>query len=284
MNSLHRFRRQLGFTLLELMAAMAVFALLLVILFAAFNQASKAWLQSENRVETFTNARAALDLMSRELSLAMVTTNVSFLANIDSLAFVAAASTSTNDGVDLIEVVYRLSYAFGSDPIFNNATAPFKLVRRTSGHIPGGPCQNYYGGGGGCPNAWDFYNYLDWPETSDPTNTAIVAENVVSVRYKFYDIAGDAFDYWNSAGVNAWCNEIGGGTPCVRFNPPGQPAPTYVTNRAPAGVKITLGVIDSRAARRLAAVGGIGTAAGIAITNQATQYFSTFVSIPNRQP
>src|SRR2546426_5902 len=70
----------LGFTLLELMASMAILGLMTVMLFAAFNQASKAWLQGENRVESFQQARAALDFMSKELSQAIVNTNVQFLA------------------------------------------------------------------------------------------------------------------------------------------------------------------------------------------------------------
>ena len=57
-----------GFTLLELMTALAITSMLVVMLFAAFNQASKAWTTAENRVETFTQARAALDFMAKEFN------------------------------------------------------------------------------------------------------------------------------------------------------------------------------------------------------------------------
>src|ERR1700722_18316390 len=98
-----------GFTLLELLAAMAVLSVMIVMLFAAFSQASRAWLQSENRVETFTQGRVSLDLLSRELSQAIATTNISFFGNATSIAFIAPISTSPNDLVDLEEVVYQWS-------------------------------------------------------------------------------------------------------------------------------------------------------------------------------
>src|ERR1017187_5870806 len=89
-----------GFTLLELLAAMAILAVMVGMLFAAFSQASRAWLLGESRVETFSQARAALDFMSKELSQAIVTSNITFLADGNDLAFVAPINLGTN-AVDL---------------------------------------------------------------------------------------------------------------------------------------------------------------------------------------
>ena len=58
--------RPAAFTLLELLTSIAVLAIISSLLFAAFNQATKVWLQGENRVETFTQARATLDFMTKE--------------------------------------------------------------------------------------------------------------------------------------------------------------------------------------------------------------------------
>src|ERR1017187_5655727 len=96
-----------GFTLLELLAAMAILAVMVAMLFAAFSQASRAWLMAENRVETFTQARSALDLLSRELSQAIATTNISFLGSTTNVAFIAPISSDPGDLVDLEEVVYQ---------------------------------------------------------------------------------------------------------------------------------------------------------------------------------
>lgn len=57
-----------AFTLIELLVAMAVGTLLIVILFQIFNVAAVAWQRSETQVDAYREARAALQLMTRDLS------------------------------------------------------------------------------------------------------------------------------------------------------------------------------------------------------------------------
>jgi len=71
----YRLTEYAAFTLVELLAAMVVLAMLMTIIFGIFNQASKAWLLAENRTENFQGARSALDMMTRELEGAIVATN-----------------------------------------------------------------------------------------------------------------------------------------------------------------------------------------------------------------
>lgn len=286
-----------GFTLIELLASMAILLLMMAMLFAAFNQASKAWMQGENRVETFQQARAALDMIARDLSQAVVNSNLQFLATGDSLAFVSSVSDNEADGVDLMEVVYRLSYPLsaGTEPpgftgIFTDSSPPRKLVRRVAPYkMAGADCWDY-GFGAPCSNpsdSWDFYDYTHWPETADKRKTSVVAENLVFLNFDFFDISNNKYNYWNTTknpSGNPWRNEIGGSPGGVGYFP-GDSA--YMTNRAPAGAFIKIGVLDSRAAKRLklaVANGGTGTAAYSSITNEATQYFTTYISIPNRTP
>jgi prepilin-type N-terminal cleavage/methylation domain-containing protein len=305
-----------GFTLLELLAAMAVLVVMIAMLFAAFSQASRAWLQGENRVETFTQARAALDYMSKELSQAIVTTNgppgglqgLQFLGTNNSLAFIAPVNNNPGGGGDLMEVVYRLSYQVSNDTVFTEGfnVLPKKLVRRVSMASSGTICENYYastvaGSGNGCPNAWDLFTSADWPETGDFNNTAVLAENVVSLNFVFVSTNNDQYSYWNSTenrGVlppnlpgsyTPWTHEILGIPGGIEYNlrdvnnTPGTEGAQFMTNHAPAGVVITIEVIDSRAATRLKAV-GLGTPPWVAIINQAKKSFTTFVNIPNSQP
>jgi prepilin-type N-terminal cleavage/methylation domain-containing protein len=264
-----------GFTLLELLAAMAILAVIVSLLFGVFGQASRAWLQGENRVETFTDARAVLDLMSRELSQALVNSNLQFLANTNSLAFVAPVSTA-NGSVDLMEVVYVLS---NSVP-FNYT---YSLIRRASlcGPVVPGHCYDY-GQKMACPGSpWDFYSSPNWPETSDPTLTTVVANHITSLQYTLYDTNGGAWVYWNSS-VNpsgvSWHHEL----PPPGL-PSGIPAPApypgmTMTSRAPGGVEIQIVAVDSRAANRLQP--GMNPGAVSNIINQAQKTFVTFVSIP----
>ncbi len=277
-----------GFTLLELMTALAITSMLVVMLFAAFNQASRAWTTAENRVETFTQARAALDFMAKELSQAIVTPNITFLADTNNLAFVAPLNEGTN-AVDLMEVVYRLSRKsdfptalpdpggiFVDDP----NVWPKKLVRRTAhfaapaGAVPPGEGWDY-GQGKAClvNKPWDFYTNPNWPETSAYLRTAVIAENIVSLRFDFYDSTFSPYTYWNSTINPGWANEL---------SPSVSGGATAMNNRAPAGVQITIGIIDSKAAARLQP--GMSATASNNIINQSMRAFSTLVAIPNRQP
>ena len=246
----------LGFTLLELLASMAILALIAAILFAAFDQASRGWQRAENRVETFTQARAALDLMAKDISQAIATTNISFLGSKTNVAFVAPVSTDTNDIVDLLEVVY----------LINNGGY---LERRISAFRDG-------------PAYWDFYSppAQGWPDTTSVTTT--VADNIVSLRFDYLGTNGvfvSAFSplspWWNSTTLASTWSSIPAATAYI-------PGPEVMTNRTPAGVQITLRAIDTSAARRLQP--GMTATASNNIIQQAAQTFTTFVAIPNRQP
>jgi prepilin-type N-terminal cleavage/methylation domain-containing protein len=106
-----RGRKSSAFTLIELMVSMAILGLIMVMLFAIFEQINKAWLQGENRVETFTQTRAILDLMSRELSQAIATPNIQFFGDTNRLYFVAPVNTVPTNQADLCEVGYEYNPA-----------------------------------------------------------------------------------------------------------------------------------------------------------------------------
>jgi prepilin-type N-terminal cleavage/methylation domain-containing protein len=246
-----------GFTLLELLASMAVLSVMIVMLFAAFSQASRAWLQAENRVETFTQGRVALDLMARELSQAIATTNISFLGSATSVAFIAPISTSAGD-VDLEEVVYQ----------WTGGT----LVRQVTPASAGAAL-------------WDFYtNPKNWPATTAPGVPVPVADNVVSLSLSYVNTNGTTELFWNSTALPglAWSG-IPSSASAV--------AQGAMTNRPPAGVLIAIDTIDSRAAARLQAIitpPGFTNASNITpytnLINQVRKSFTTFVAIPNGQP
>jgi prepilin-type N-terminal cleavage/methylation domain-containing protein len=255
-----KFRRNTepGFTLLELLAAMAVLSVMIVMLFAAFSQASRAWLIAENRVETFTQARAALDLMSRELSQTITTSNISFLGSATNIAFIAPINTIPGDVVDLQEVVYRWT---GTN--LERQATPFSA--------PGG--------------VWDFYSFPQtWPK--DATAPVTVADNVVSVELGYVYANGTTDSFWNSNSSTLLPGPYWSKIPSSlsAFAQGG------MTSRPPAGVKITLGTIDTRGMTRLRAIAPFGTNSFPATIgpftnafNQMTRYFTTYVPIPNGQ-
>ncbi|HVM62277.1 MAG TPA: prepilin-type N-terminal cleavage/methylation domain-containing protein [Verrucomicrobiae bacterium] len=278
--------RSSGFTLIELLASISILVVMSLLLFAAFDQTTKAWLQGESRVETYTSARAALDYMSRELSQAMVNSNsLEFFGVTNAVAFIAPLGNNYGGAVDLAEVVYRLTNANGVIP-------PYTLVRRSSVYTnpPPSDCLNYATTPpSACGTAaWDIYNNnVTWMETSDSNLTAALAENVISLTFTYVSATNYPYAYWNSTTTaSVWNNEFPNllstlfNAADIRGDANSQ-GEVYMTNRAPAGVYINLVTIDSRAAARLSAVPYQSTA-WYTIANSATQSFTTFVAIPNQ--
>lgn len=70
-------RSRAGFTLLEVLVATGVLALMVTILFALFSEGSNAWRMGEKTAEVNQGVRTAMDLLIREVSLAVIdrTTN-----------------------------------------------------------------------------------------------------------------------------------------------------------------------------------------------------------------
>lgn len=60
--------RQRGFTLVEMIVALAVTSVLTVMMLRMFTDSSTIWKREDDRLDTFREARAALQLMARELA------------------------------------------------------------------------------------------------------------------------------------------------------------------------------------------------------------------------
>ena len=162
-----------GFTLLELMTALAITSMIVVMLFAAFNQASRAWTTAENRVETFTDARAVLDLMARELSQAVATPNITFHGDNQAVYFVAPVNSNPANHADLCEVGYEY-----------RTVTPYewKIVR----HLTEPTTLNIASGG-----FWDFYNNATWWQTFDPNAEASLATNsILNIQFTYLNANG----------------------------------------------------------------------------------------------
>jgi prepilin-type N-terminal cleavage/methylation domain-containing protein len=286
-----------GFTLIELMASIAILGVMSFLLFAAFDQTSKAWLQGESRVETYSSARAALDYMSRELAQAVVSTNyLQFFGTTNAVAFIAPSDDRLTDVVDVAEIVYRLNWKAPNGDntgLFTNTAPPYKLMRRTSVYSTAvNECWDY-GQNQTCSFAWDFYSPStpnDWMETSQSNRTAVLAENIMSLAFTYVSaVTNYQYNYWNSTNlVNVWAHELpNNGIPNPSITPdinndPNSLGLQYMTYHAPAGVYITIGAIDSRTAAKLASLGTISGPVWDATTNQATKFFTTFVEIPSQ--
>lgn len=63
--------KKTAFTILELLVAMTLMSILLVLLLNMVDGATRLWRESENRVDSYREARAALGIMSRDLQNAL---------------------------------------------------------------------------------------------------------------------------------------------------------------------------------------------------------------------
>jgi prepilin-type N-terminal cleavage/methylation domain-containing protein len=72
-----------GFTLLELLAAMAVLVLLVLMMTTVFNESAKMWQLGTRRVSAAADGRAVMDFLVREMSMAIADEVVAFKLNSD---------------------------------------------------------------------------------------------------------------------------------------------------------------------------------------------------------
>ena len=97
-----------GFTLIELLAAVAVLMIIGLILANVFHQSTIAWEAGLRRVEMSAEGRAALDLMSREISQAVASDDLKVLKNgDDELAFYTSADSTDDNPRDLRLIQYN---------------------------------------------------------------------------------------------------------------------------------------------------------------------------------
>lgn len=131
-----------AFTLLELLVAVVIFAVLIAVLFGMVDSVTKLWKASENRAESYREARAALNLIASDLKSALATTNTNYFATNAAASFGA----SSDDGAlffvaalppgeqvegsslgDLCQVGYYLKY--GTDPNSADKSSTYNLYR-----------------------------------------------------------------------------------------------------------------------------------------------------------
>ncbi len=72
-----------AFTLVELLLAMVIISLIVVLMASILGGVSRAWVTGEQRVETFQNGRATLELVARDLSQAVISPKLQFIQDPD---------------------------------------------------------------------------------------------------------------------------------------------------------------------------------------------------------
>ncbi len=185
--------RRSAFSLVELLLATAILAIVAVVLTSILSAASRAWTTGEQQVAKFQDGRAILELVSRELSHAVISPQLQFVQNpsfpagmshraySDSI-FWQAPIASTSSG-NLAEIGYYL-------------TADFQLRRF---FVPPTDAANY-----------QIFTPANRPTaTSAPwvssfvsaATTTPVATGVLAMWVRCFDINGDPIPWLSSSAV-----------------------------------------------------------------------------------
>lgn len=250
-----------AFTLVELLIAMTILSLLVVLTASLLSGVSRAWISGEQQVETFQDGRAITELISRELSQAVISSRLQLVqnpsfppglnqrANSDSI-FWQAPATSTTSG-DLAEIGYYL-------------TADYQLKRF---FVPPTDTNNYQIFS--APNQPTDNSAL-WV-TSFVTNTLsnTVSEGVLAFWVRCLDRNGDLIPWLSSNAVGVGplkFNSAGHFQPAI----PGQVSSFKYTNQPttaqahllPSAIEVTLITIDLKTMRRSPAIPAMPSSAG----------------------
>lgn len=113
-------KKSSAFSLLELLVAVSVLSILLIILLNIVQGATNLWRTSENKVEAYREARAALQVISSDLKNILPSTNTAFFrtnisgypsaTNLGFLATLPISSQNTDSLSDVCTVGYFLAY------------------------------------------------------------------------------------------------------------------------------------------------------------------------------
>lgn len=174
-----------GFTLIELMVSMALLSLLIVVLMGMVDSATKIWRVNENRVESYREARAAMNLIASDLRSAFASTNLkyfktnaasSFGASPDdgAIFFLSSLPLSAQDESsslsEICEVGYYLRYGKGDlSTAKQEGYSLYRYFRESNGTFT-----NLIADTG-------FFNH-------SPTNVEVLARNIPFFKVQCYDI------------------------------------------------------------------------------------------------
>jgi prepilin-type N-terminal cleavage/methylation domain len=122
-----------AFTLLELLVSMGVLAMLLVIMLSIVDSATRMWRQSENRVDSYREARAALNVIAADLAAICISddTNHFRILGENAMEFLTAVSPDYQDGgsnSNVCHVGYTWKYA-RANPLQVNSSEGYNLFR-----------------------------------------------------------------------------------------------------------------------------------------------------------
>lgn len=119
--------RRSAFTIVEVLVAIAMLSFLIILLSSLVDGVSRAWTSGDRQAETFQNGRAILDLISRDLSQAVISPRLQFIQDPGSLNNLLTNSTIQVANSDAI----FFQTVSSGDPLSNIAEVGYYLTDRS---------------------------------------------------------------------------------------------------------------------------------------------------------
>jgi len=247
-------KRSDGFTLVELLVALAISILLVLILTTVVTATLGAWTQGRNRLDTYSTARQVLGRLSDELRAAIASPNMSgsqiqFVENC-TLGAVPAPTPGSAENVffvapypnlgagDLCVIVYAL----------DSSTRQLKRAFKSSDSAFNAPSSS------------SRYQFSGYSFTSSDWH--VIASGVLEFELQCYSQAD--LDN-NSTPATTWDSE--------------STSNSAMTGKAPRQIVIRLQVVDDRTATQLSSVPSGSASYNSIVTRSVRQFLST-VSLP----
>ncbi|OGV74249.1 MAG: hypothetical protein A3K19_14145 [Lentisphaerae bacterium RIFOXYB12_FULL_65_16] len=191
--------RRYAFTLLEMLVAMAVLAVVMLILFRFFANVQDAWSVSMNTTELYENARVALDIVTRDLQATVAKANdipgqhIRFHQDSDDkLWFVTSGDPSDAAKASLIEVGYRMSDNQFERAFVDDTNANWNIYgERDDAHDQDGYLRVV---GGVLSESFVCYDSSLTPYTPNNAGNETMLPSMVSVTLKLID--SKSYELW----------------------------------------------------------------------------------------
>jgi len=250
--------RRAGFTLIELMASMAILLVIVLILISAFNSASNVSELNQRRIELNQTVRAVLDQISRDIQRAGRLNNVVSMY-LDSGGYLIPGIVPTNTLFMLCDIQPPEPNPYGSlvnigYQVTSTTVGGIQKYVLERGDDPGvittGPCVNSW---------WNRLPSCTTPST-DPY-WKLFSDNVIGVEFYFYT---------NTVNI------VGDGSFA-----PGTFVRSWNSTDLPTSVGVWLYTIDSRSYERALAIDPtLGNSASVSIITNNMQRYFTRIFVP----
>ncbi len=183
--SLNTTRRK-GFTLIEILVVTVIFSIVATSLFIVFKAGLDSWRRTQAHLDVYQNARAALDMITRDLTAAYLNpanSSISFKATDNSAP---TGWTPTTD-----DVVY---FTAALNPALNKADATFELCKVGYWRDANNKLQRVFVWPISTSTPSTFFIFT----STDQYRCYLVASNISNFQLTYYDSTGATTTTWNS--------------------------------------------------------------------------------------